>query len=99
MSFGIPRRMEDDRRKDGQSFYCPSGHSNSYGKGENARLKDELNSARIREQLERDQKLAAERELQKLKERTKNGSCPCCKRSFRNLQRHIATKHPEFAKK
>jgi hypothetical protein len=22
--------------------------------------------------------------------------CPCCNRSFQNLRRHMATKHPEF---
>ena len=32
----------------------------------------------------------------KLKNRIANGVCPCCTRSFQNLQRHIETKHPEF---
>ena len=32
----------------------------------------------------------------KLRKRVKNGVCPCCTRSFTNLRRHIATKHPEF---
>ena len=30
-------------------------------------------------------------------ERIKNGVCPCCKRHFTNLERHMHTKHPEFA--
>jgi hypothetical protein len=24
--------------------------------------------------------------------------CPCCNRTFSNLQRHMAHKHPQFAK-
>ena len=35
----------------------------------------------------------AERELQ----RVEHGVCPCCKRSFSALARHMATKHPEYA--
>lgn len=50
-----------------------------------------------REQLERDQRQAAENERDRLKLRSKNGCCPCCKRNFQNLQRHMRTKHPEFA--
>lgn len=32
----------------------------------------------------------------KLRNRLKNGVCPCCTRSFQNLKRHMATKHPDF---
>ncbi len=35
--------------------------------------------------------------LRSVKERAKNGVCPCCQRSFVQLQRHIATKHPGYA--
>ena len=31
-------------------------------------------------------------------ERTGNGVCPCCKRSFTNLRRHMNTKHPNFSR-
>jgi hypothetical protein len=31
-------------------------------------------------------------------ERVGNGVCPCCTRSFTNLRRHMATKHPGFKK-
>jgi len=34
--------------------------------------------------------------LRHTRERAKNGVCPCCQRSFVQLQRHMATKHPEF---
>lgn len=51
----------------------------------------------------RDEKEAAERrvsaakgQVTKLKNRTAAGVCPCCTRSFENLKRHMATKHPAF---
>jgi DNA repair exonuclease SbcCD ATPase subunit len=34
--------------------------------------------------------------MRNLKARIKNGICPCCKRSFVQLARHMATKHPEY---
>lgn len=113
MAFGITSRLEEIRRQDGESFYCPAGHSQAFGAGENAKLKKELSAALSREQLQKDQRHAAELEVQRelearikaeksksrLEERVKNGVCPCCKRSFCNLQRHIKTKHPEFTTK
>lgn len=33
----------------------------------------------------------------RLAKRAANGVCPCCKRSFINLHRHMRTKHPKFA--
>lgn len=33
----------------------------------------------------------------RLKNRAKNGVCPCCNRHFKNLARHMASQHPEFA--
>lgn len=34
----------------------------------------------------------------KLKNRAANGVCPCCNRTFQNVQRHMTTKHPDFSK-
>lgn len=47
-------------------------------------------------QAERDQRLAAERELKKIQTRVKGGVCPCCNRSFVQLTRHMKTKHPDY---
>jgi hypothetical protein len=35
--------------------------------------------------------------LVKQSTRIKNGCCPCCKRHFGNLARHMASKHPKFS--
>lgn len=32
----------------------------------------------------------------RITKRAKAGVCPCCNRSFENLRRHMATKHPTF---
>lgn len=34
--------------------------------------------------------------ITKITNRIKNGVCPCCNRTFHNLQQHMKTKHPEF---
>lgn len=33
----------------------------------------------------------------RIKNRVGKGVCPCCNRTFADLQRHMHTKHPEFA--
>lgn len=35
--------------------------------------------------------------LTRTRNRIKNGVCPCCNRSFTDLHRHMANKHPDFA--
>lgn len=40
---------------------------------------------------------AANGKLSRLEKRIANGVCPCCGRHFTNLERHVATKHPDFA--
>jgi len=34
--------------------------------------------------------------ITKIKKRVHNGVCPCCNRSFVNLNRHMKTKHPDY---
>ena len=34
----------------------------------------------------------------RMKNRVSRGICPCCKRHFTNLERHMDTKHPSYAK-
>lgn len=92
-------------------FYCPNGHKQWYV-GESAEQKLEKERRRFEEQLEaknatinrvRMQADAAERraraangQVTKLKRRVGNGVCPCCNRTFTDLQRHMHDKHPEF---
>lgn len=104
LTFAVPDYWHDNRRQDGQGFSCPNGHSLSFKDSENARLKRDLERARARETHLRDQRDAAERsasahkgQATKLRKRVANGVCPDCNRSFQNVARHMASKHPEAA--
>lgn len=115
--FGIPPGFEYRRRADGRLFYCPNGHSMSYGKGEADKLREQIeeerrkrqiaeqqiarwqdyeNEARTARKLAERKAAAAKGQVTRLKNRARAGLCPCCNRSFVNLQRHMGTKHPGF---
>lgn len=109
--FAIGGLFEARRRNDGRLFHCPNGHGMSFGESESDRLRKELDGARKR--LEntagtithlRDQRDAADRSARaqraantRLRKRVADGVCPCCRRSFANLGRHMAGQHPDFA--
>ncbi len=99
--FAMPVAMMKRLRQDGGSFYCPNGHSQHYTKTENQKLREQLEatqknltSARCETMAERQAREVAEKKLK----RVGKGVCPCCRRSFTNLRRHIATKHPQLTK-
>ena len=105
--FAITDQFEERRRADGNSFYCPSGHSMSYGdslkdqlrraKDANARLTSRLDQVKAdRDQTEL-RRRAAVGQATKIRKRIANGVCPCCNRSFADLARHMQSKHPEYA--
>jgi hypothetical protein len=35
-------------------------------------------------------------QLVKVQRRVKHGVCPCCQRTFQNLQKHMSTEHPTY---
>ena len=59
---------------------------------------DRLDAERKTLETERKATAALKRQMKKVHTRVGNGVCPCCNRSFANLQRHMAGKHPEFEK-
>lgn len=94
----------------GETFYCLNGHAQVFsGQTEAERIQKLLDTERAwreREQKEsarqRELREAAERQVSaargqvtKLKNRASAGLCGCCNRHFTNLERHMATKHPE----
>ena len=42
------------------------------------------------------QRRAAKGQLTKARKRAAAGLCPCCRRTFQNVQRHVASQHPDF---
>lgn len=69
-------------------------------------LQRQLEAAEARSKRQRELREAAERQaaaargqVTKIKKRVGNGVCPCCNRTFSDLQRHMHTQHPEFKAK
>lgn len=104
--FAMTQEFKNKAMRDHRWFYCPNGHSQYYtgesDRDKAARLGRELEeqkarTARVNAEADQAWTLAAtrEKELKALKRRVTNGVCPCCKRSFANVQRHMQTKHPE----
>ena len=103
ITHAIPVRLIEGLLQTGGYYFCPNGHQWGWGESEAARLKKQLvqeqeQSKQVKTELLRtqDQLEASIRELRRHKKRIANGVCPCCHRSFVQLQRHIKTQHPEY---
>jgi hypothetical protein len=99
-------------RREKFQFYCPNGHEQHYVSGESeadklrrerdrlrqeaARLNDRIREESERADLEKRRASAAKGQVTKMKRRAAAGICPCCNRSFTNLQRHMSSQHPGF---
>lgn len=99
-------------RREKMSFFCPNGHSQVYVSGETeadelrrerdrlkqeqAYLNDRLTEAESGKRLAERRAAAAKGQVTKLKKRAAAGVCPCCNRTFSDLQRHMHSKHPGF---
>lgn len=106
ITYAVPEAFKNKRLQDGQLFYCPSGHAQSYTESENKTLRRQVEQLQAKLTHERDQRLAAEaeaartaQEAQRTRTRVANGVCPCCKRSFANVARHMKGQHPNYAVK
>lgn len=103
MAFAMTSDFQRRRRDDKKPFYCPSGHGQHYpGKTEAEKLREELE--RKGQMLDAYQQRAAKVERQRddvakankrMRDRIKNGVCPCCDRTFQNLLRHMQTEHAD----
>lgn len=98
--FAIPAEFDTKLRQNHNSFYCPNGHPQCYsGKSEAEKLREELKrkeqelADKVKQQWQTQQSLD---ETNRKLARVHNGTCPCCKRNFRDLQAHMKTKHPEI---
>jgi hypothetical protein len=110
--YGLPAAFYDARKSGSNKggWYCPNGHSLSIVKSEATKLQEQLDDERRKRQ-SAEQRIAyyadqAEHERRrangykghatKITKRAKAGVCPCCNRTFQQLARHMATKHPTF---
>lgn len=103
MLYAITTEFEKQRLLDRTSFYCPAGHGQWFpGKTETelrkesdlaaANAKEEVRILRAELSKQRKAKATADR-------RAKAALCPVpgCKRSFVQMDRHLHTKHPDYA--
>lgn len=100
------------RGLNGISYSCAYGHAQYLCKGESDETKLRRERDRLTQRLaEKDDEIKRQRELRegaerqlsaakgrvtRIKNRVSNGVCPCCNRTFENLQRHMHSKHPTF---
>jgi hypothetical protein len=106
IEYAIPPAM--DRKllemKAQKSVFCPNGHQWHYtGEREvdierRKRQLAEQACARLEEEARKaiHERNAAQRDLKRHRTRSKAGLCPCCNRSFVNMQQHMKTKHPDY---
>lgn len=103
---GMSAEMYDWRLRDHSRYYCPNGHyQNFVGESDVAKAQRELREERERHQRTLTLKNGADESLRRadaakvrLQRRIKAGTCPCCKRTFKQLAAHMHAKHPEFTK-
>lgn len=105
VSFAFPKSWDDHFRKTHQTFYCPAGHGQNYtSETDEERLRKQLTARGAeldRVRADRDFKAReleqAAKKTARLKKRLAAGVCPCCKRTFQQLVRHMHAKHPNFS--
>jgi hypothetical protein len=107
MSFGITTDFARRRRSDRTQFLCPAGHTQWFpGETDAQRIKrlgDELEAARRQRatavEEARQAEIGRKREVTRrrnLQSSIAAGLCPKCRRSFKNVRRHMEGKHPEL---
>lgn len=110
--FTVPLTVLEQHRRCGGYHHCPSGHSQGWSKDRSREGQDKRELDRLRQQqaqwdderrelqraadVERRRSAAARGQVTKLKKRAAAGVCPCCNRTFQDLQRHMSNKHPAF---
>ena len=97
--FAVPSDFEELRRKDHKTWRCPRGCSQYFPQEtEEERLRKK--ATRLTAQLDQEaaESASLRRKLAQTQKRIAKGVCPCCKRSFVNVKRHMASKHPSYGK-
>jgi len=95
----LPEGFYNDRKIDGQSWFCPNGHKLHVGKAVVPELKQQI--SQLQSQLDAQTSFWMQRIADELKENRTLKSminilvavCPFCKKENRNMSRHLLTKH------
>lgn len=102
--FGVPRHWRNKRKEDHNGFYCPNGHCQYFSSDSDVERLEKQNkqlearNSHLNDQLESTQKSrnAYMGHLNRTKKRIAAGVCPCCRRTFQNVAKHMANQHPSY---
>lgn len=98
IAFGITRDLYNRRSHDKKVFYCPNGDSLRYtGKSDAQEIKDaQAYAQRQAERADANHRslIATKGHLTRAKKRAAAGLCQSCNRTFEDVAKHYATKHP-----
>jgi hypothetical protein len=111
--FAVDATIMHHRRQNAGDIYCPNGHCIGWKETEADKVRKqlaakekELEAERQRVGMERSMRYEAEAAKNKAEmafkrqtRRINKGVCPHCQRTFQQLARHIACKHPERGEK
>lgn len=98
-----PEVIWDQQCAEGGYHHCPNGHQWGWNKESCEREKLRRERDRLLQRVaEKDDEIAAKQrevsevrgQVTKLQKRASAGVCPCCNRTFLNMQRHMKSKHP-----
>ena len=105
--FGMSAALQRRFRNKHETFYCPSGHGQVYAQPVEQKLREAEAALRIEQEStaylrsHNDQLLTdlnkKSKEIAQIKRRANAGVCPHCHRTFQQVSRHMASKHPEEA--
>lgn len=105
-TYAINEKYRAYRAEKGGFWNCPYcqvswGYSKEGTEAEKLRKELEAERKRKLEALARgnEERIRADKAEKKLKQHTRrvsNGVCPCCSRTFKQLARHMASKHPGY---
>ena len=105
VSYAITCDFQAQRVKDHKTFHCPNGcvqHYEAESKEERLQRclnseRDDNNGLRYRIDHANRSRAALKGQVTKIKRRVGKGICPCCRRNFANLKRHMEGQHPNWS--
>jgi hypothetical protein len=95
--FWVTNSFYQERRKRNIGWTCPNGHNRIFKESDVDILKRQIKEEQSKLASAQFELMVASKKIKRIEKRVKNGSCPCCKRSFVQLERHMKTKHPDYA--
>lgn len=103
--YAMPSALYNHQRLEGGYHHCPNGHTQGWSKEdseievmrrERDRAKQQVARVEDEKREEVAKRIAAEARETRLKKRTAAGTCPCCQRTFSNMNTHMRKQHPQF---